>query len=90
MTPEEKAAARAARKTAADAAAAAKAASPVSGGEDWNEPEPASEFDAPVRVRCIVHTRPFTDKKALNHEEEADVSAEVAEIMLKRKQVELV
>jgi hypothetical protein len=51
--------------------------------------EPAG-FDGPVTVRCIVKTEPWTDKKALAHGEEAEVPADVAEAMLKNKQVELV
>jgi hypothetical protein len=71
------------------AAVAAQAAAP----EKPAAPAPAampSEFDAPVKVRCIVHTRPHTDLKALAHEEIAEVSAWLAKAMLKLKQVELV
>lgn len=86
-----KVAAEAQKKAAAAAEAVAKA--PTS-GEDWNDDAPVaeaeSEFDGPVAVRCIVHSRPFTDKKGLVFGEEATVPAEVAEAMLNKKQVELV
>lgn len=96
MTKEEK---KAAAIAAAEAAkkAAEEAAKADNGSDDWDAPPahgaaaaPESEFDAPVEVRCIVDTRPFTHKKALNNGETAMVPSHVAELMLKRKQVELV
>lgn len=58
---------------------------------DWGKP--AVEQPAPVllvKVRCISHSRPWTDKKALEAGEVAEVPTAVAEIMLKNKQVELI
>jgi hypothetical protein len=43
-----------------------------------------------VRVKCIVDTMPFTDQGPLARDEEADVPAAIAELMIKRKQVEKV
>lgn len=62
------------------------AAKPVV-SEDWDNP-PADT--GPVRVRCIVHNRPFTHEKGLDHGEEATVPPDVAALMLERGQVELV
>lgn len=55
---------------------------------DWGKPDPAP---APlVKVRCISYGRPWTDKKYLEAGEIAEISAELAEYMLKNKVVELV
>jgi len=95
---EKKAAEKAAAKAAAEAAkkqtAAEKPAADVAGDNaDWNdepETETGDEFNGLVKVRCIVDTKPWTDKKALDNDEEATVPEEVAALMLKRKQVVLV
>lgn len=58
---------------------------------DWGKP--AVEQPAPVslvKVRCISHGLPWTDKKSLKAGEIAEISAELAEYMLKNKVVELV
>jgi hypothetical protein len=52
--------------------------------------EPAV-YDAPLmRVKCIIHERPWTGTKALVHGEEADIPEELAERMIDLKQVERV
>ncbi len=104
-TAAEKAAAELVAKNAAEAAGEGTEGAPVAeaapgAGDDWDAPpaapkpakavKKASEFDGPVKVRCIVHTRPFTDLKGLSMDEEATVPPEVAALMLERKQVELV
>lgn len=38
-----------------------------------------------VTVKCIVHTAPWTDRKALALHEEADVSLELAELLISKK-----
>jgi len=43
-----------------------------------------------VKVKCIVHTHPWTDTKALEFDEVAEVSEEVAHLLEKRKFVERV
>jgi hypothetical protein len=98
MSKKGKAAATPATGEKAANMAATQQAPETQSGNDWDtsdDPEPetkagASEFDGPVNVRCIVHTRPWTHEKALDFEEEAEVPADVAKIMLKKKQVELV
>jgi hypothetical protein len=63
---------------------------------DWdNEPKQEPEHTEPkqlVRVRCITDARPFTGTRALALEngEEADIPADVAKILVERKQVEYV
>lgn len=63
---------------------------------DWGKPATehlAAEPLAPaplVKVRCISHSRPWTDKKGLEAGEIAEVSPAVAEVMLANRQVELV
>ena len=85
MTNEEKAAAKAQAKAIAAAKAKEEAEANKAG-------EGAADWDAEdgVKVRCIVTTRPFTHEKGLNEGEEATVPEAIAELMLKRKQVELV
>jgi hypothetical protein len=68
---------------------------PVHWDEDAPEAAPqeaAQHTQGPklVRVRCISHGRPFTDKKGLDFGEEADVSEEIAEALMARELVELV
>ena len=55
--------------------------------ENWDDAP-----EAPVKVRCIVHTRPHAHKAqgALVHGKEYELPADVAKLMLSRKQVELV
>jgi hypothetical protein len=43
-----------------------------------------------VRVKCIVDSRPWTDIKALDRGEEADVPEELAKVLEERKLVERV
>lgn len=60
--------------------------------EDATDADPAPVTTAKVRtvrVRCISIDRPWTDKKPLNDGEEADVPVDVAELMEKRGQVEI-
>jgi len=59
----------------------------------WDEDQaqhPTPPVEGHVRVKCIIHTMPWTDTKALEFEEEADVPRAIADAMLKKKQVELV
>jgi len=61
---------------------------------DWDEKQQQAESVpvAPgmVRVKCIVETRPWTDTKALEKDEEADIPEEIAKLMEGHKQVERV
>lgn len=59
---------------------------------DWGKPAVEQPAPAPalVKVRCISHNRPWTDKKSLEAGEIAEISAELAEYMLKNRVVELV
>lgn len=68
-----------------------EAPAPVAAAENWDDAPAVTAIkandDGVVRVKCIVKTQPWTDKKALDENEEADVSAEVAEAMLQNGQV---
>lgn len=57
--------------------------------EDWDAPA-APTADAPVRVRCIIHTHPHTLEKGLAFGEEAVIPQHVADLMLGKGQVEVV
>lgn len=52
---------------------------------DWDAPP---EVEATVRVRCIVHSRPWTHLRGLAHGEEAEVPAYIAALMIEKGQVE--
>lgn len=54
------------------------------------KPAPAPVIPQAVRVRCISENFPWTDRKWLKLGEEADVSPEIADLMVSRKQVERV
>lgn len=51
---------------------------------------PTPVMEGVVKVRCIAHNSPWTDKKPLEYGEEAEVTAEIAEIMRSRHQVEII
>lgn len=53
-------------------------------------PESWDEAPALVRVRCVVHSRPFTHERGLSHGEEADVPMDIASAMEALGQVEVV
>ena len=60
---------------------------------DWDEkqqPESVPVAEGMVRVKCIVSNRPWTDTKALDKDEEADVPEALAKLMEDNKQVERV
>jgi hypothetical protein len=43
-----------------------------------------------VRVKCIVHTKPWTDERALVHWEDAVIDAEVAQAMEAKFQIVII
>jgi hypothetical protein len=59
---------------------------------DWDRPqqEPQLPAEPTVRVRCITDRLPWTHEKSLEMDEEADVPASIADLMVKKKQVEIV
>jgi len=66
-------------------------------GHDWDQQQPqpqeapgATAAEGVVRVRCIVDTLPWTDRKSLERDEEALVPQHIADAMVKKKQVEIV
>jgi hypothetical protein len=64
--------------------------------DDWGNAK--SDVDAPaqppppllVKVRCIVYTKPWTAEKWLDAGEIAEIPSDLADLMLKKRQVELV
>jgi hypothetical protein len=67
------------------------------GGVSWDDAPPAATPAATVvsaaptvRVKCVVHTKPWTHEKHLAHGEEAHVPQHVADVMLKNGQVEVI
>jgi hypothetical protein len=60
--------------------------------QDWDSGEQVKPLpDEPmVRVRCISDRKPWTHEKSLEVDEEAEVPASIANLMVKKKQVEIV
>jgi hypothetical protein len=62
--------------------------------DDWGKVK--SDVDAPaqslplVKVRCIVYSFPWTNEKGLAPGEVAEVPSAIAELMLAKRQVEIV
>lgn len=73
--------------------AAAAEAAKATPADDWDAAPAVTVTpgeDGLVVVKCIVDTRPWTDTKPLDKDEEASVTPEVAKLMIARGQVQAI